>query len=114
LVPRSPIGSEVAVRRGARGVTTDEVREHVQPSPSPKHLLHESLHRLPVGRVRRCHHQAFVAADRRFEGRSFRLIADGEGDMRPLLQIRAYHRWTDVSRPARKYYGALREIEHRR
>lgn len=47
------------------------------------------------------------------EGGALRLFADGNRHVRALLQIRAEHRRTNVAGRARKYYGALRKIEHR-
>ena len=44
---------------------------------------------------------------------AFGLVADRNGDVRALLEVGAEDGWPDVPGRARKYYGALRKIEHR-
>ena len=97
--------------------TTDEVRRHVEAAPRSKNLFDEALHCGAISRVSGTHQHPRVGptgqvTKRVAQSGTFRLVSEGYRDVSALLEIGAQHRRPDVAGGARKYYGALRKIEH--
>lgn len=119
LIPVGAVRRKVAAARVGRCVSADEIRDDGEPAPRAKHLFGEGLHRGAVAWIGNANKDPRVlrstgqVTKRVTEGGALRLFADGNRHVRALLQIRAEHRRTNVAGRARKYYGALRKIEHR-
>ena len=83
-------------------------------------MLDRSVHRRTIGRIRiehedtRLSHITRERSELVAHGFALRQVTHRERDVRTLLEIRAYHGRTDIAGAAGKYYGALREVEHRR
>src|SRR5439155_25265179 len=99
------------------GVSTDEVRCHVEAAPRSKNLFDEALHCGAISWVSGTHQHPRVGptgqvTKRVAQSGAFRLISEGYRDVSALLELRAQHRRPDVAGGARKYYGAPSKIEH--
>src|SRR6267142_929143 len=110
---------DVAAAGIGRRVSADEVGDDVEATPRAKHLFDEGLHPRTIAWIDDAHENARIigltgqVTKRVAERGALGLVSDGYRDVRALLEIGAKHRRADVSSRARKYYGALREIEHR-
>src|SRR5438034_1398831 len=109
----------VAAAGVGRRVPADEVCDDVQSTPRAEHLLDEGVHRGAIARIHDPNEDTRIirwtgqVTKRVAQTRALGFVSDRCRDVRGLLEIGAKDRRADVSSRSRKYYGALREIEHR-